>query len=66
MGDDLGCMRLAQALLEQGVYVNCAVPPAVPRGGALLRAMVTAIHERSHIDEALEVFAGLRPQLADG
>jgi len=37
IGDDFQCVRFAQALLQAGVYVNPATPPAVPRGMALLR-----------------------------
>jgi 8-amino-7-oxononanoate synthase len=51
--------RLWKALLAQGVYTNCAVPPAVPR--SLLRTSVMATHTEADIDEALAGFAAARP-----
>ena len=37
---------LWRALYDAGVFVNVAIYPAVPRGGALLRTSVMATHER--------------------
>lgn len=51
--------RLWRALLEQGVYTNCAVPPAVPR--ALLRTSVMATHSEADIRAALDGFAAVGP-----
>jgi 8-amino-7-oxononanoate synthase len=51
--------RLWKALLDRGVYTNCAVPPAVPR--ALLRTSVMATHSEADITAALEGFAAVRP-----
>jgi 8-amino-7-oxononanoate synthase len=42
------------------VYVNVAIYPAVPRGGALLRTSVMATHEREHLDRALDVFESVK------
>jgi 8-amino-7-oxononanoate synthase len=50
--------RLWKALIDHGVYTNCAVPPAVPR--ALLRTSVMATHSEADIDAALEGFAAVR------
>lgn len=50
--------RLWKALLDHGVYTNCAVPPAVPR--ALLRTSVMATHSEADITAALEGFAVVR------
>ncbi len=47
-----------KALLAQGVYTNCAVPPAVPR--PLLRTSVMATHTEVEIDRALSVFEAVR------
>jgi 8-amino-7-oxononanoate synthase len=46
--------RLWKALLDHGVYTNCAIPPAVPR--AMLRTSVMATHTEADIDRALEGF----------
>ncbi|HXO08266.1 MAG TPA: aminotransferase class I/II-fold pyridoxal phosphate-dependent enzyme, partial [Solirubrobacteraceae bacterium] len=56
VGDDWKAVFLWKALYESGVFVNVAVHPAVPPGGALLRTSVMATHDRSVLDEALVVF----------
>ena len=47
---------LWKALFEAGVYVNVALHPAVPPGGALLRTSVMATHNQTMLDEALTAF----------
>ncbi|WP_106640078.1 serine palmitoyltransferase [Allosphingosinicella vermicomposti] len=46
-----------QALLEQGVYVNMARPPATPAGMFLLRCSLCAEHTDEQVDLILERFA---------
>src|SRR4051794_7878221 len=58
--DDWKAALLWKALYEAGVYVNVAVHPAVPPGGALLRTSVMATHSEQDIDRALEVFATVK------
>jgi 8-amino-7-oxononanoate synthase len=41
------------ALLEAGVYLNLAIPPATPNGLALLRSSVSAAHTKSQLDRAI-------------
>ncbi|MHB8467504.1 MAG: aminotransferase class I/II-fold pyridoxal phosphate-dependent enzyme, partial [Acidimicrobiales bacterium] len=60
VGGDGDAVRLWRALLDAGVYVNCAVPPAVPAGRALLRASVMATHEEADIKAALNAFEVVR------
>lgn len=43
-------------LLEAGIYVNLALPPAPPTDGPLLRTSVSAAHEPEDIDHAVEMF----------
>ena len=57
VADDWKAALLWKALYEAGVYVNVALHPAVPPGGALLRTSVMATHERAVLDEALDAFA---------
>jgi len=54
VGDDWKAGTLWRALLEQGVYTNCAVAPAVSK--ALLRTSVMATHTERDIDDALAGF----------
>ncbi len=63
--DDWRAVMLWRALYDAGVYVNVAIYPAVPRGGALLRTSVMATHERSHLDQALEVFERVQHNLPE-
>jgi len=62
VGDDWRCALLWKALYEAGVFVNTAVHPAVPPGGALLRTSVMATHDRPTLDAALEIFASVKDQ----
>jgi 8-amino-7-oxononanoate synthase len=54
VGDNWEAGWLWKALLDRGVYTNCAIPPAVPR--ALLRTSVMATHTEAHIVRALDAF----------
>ncbi len=58
VGDNWEAGRLWKALLDNGVYTNCAIPPAVPM--ALLRTSVMATHTDADIDRALEGFSRAR------
>ncbi|WP_044561241.1 aminotransferase class I/II-fold pyridoxal phosphate-dependent enzyme [Azospirillum sp. B4] len=44
-------------LLEGGLYTNVSLPPATPKGLALLRSSVSAAHTPAQIDQALSLFA---------
>ena len=46
-----------KGLLESGLYLNLAVPPATPTDTCLLRCSVSAAHSLEQIDTALEIFA---------
>lgn len=56
VGDDWKAVLLWKALYEAGVFVNVAIHPAVPPGGALLRTSVMATHDTTTLDEALAAF----------
>ena len=55
--DDWKCVLLWRALYDAGVFVNTALHPAVPPGGALLRTSVMATHDRETLDRALAASA---------
>jgi 8-amino-7-oxononanoate synthase len=49
-------VRMWQALLEAGVYVNMARPPATPSGMYLLRCSLCADHTSEQVGEILAMF----------
>jgi 7-keto-8-aminopelargonate synthetase-like enzyme len=50
-------VRMWQALLERGLYVNMARPPATPSGMYLLRCSLCADHSDEQVGQILEIFA---------
>jgi 8-amino-7-oxononanoate synthase len=60
VGDDWKAALLWRAMYDAGVFVNTALHPAVPPGGALLRTSVMATHDEATIDRALEAFARVK------
>jgi 8-amino-7-oxononanoate synthase len=60
VGEDWNAGLLWKALYDGGVFVNTALHPAVPPGGALLRTSVMATHDEQTLDQALEVFAAAK------
>ncbi len=59
MPDQATAVMMWNALLQNGVYLNLAVPPATPDNQALLRSSVSAAHTPAQIDEVLAVFERL-------
>ena len=55
--------RMAEALLQEGVYVVGFSFPVVPRGRARIRTQMSAAHTREHIDLAVEAFHRVGQQL---
>jgi len=60
VGDERKAVLLWQSLYQAGLYVNAAVYPGVPLGGALLRTSVMATHDRRTLDRALTIFADVK------
>ena len=56
IGDQMTCLRFWSDLLEEGVFVNPVVPPAVPRGQSLMRTSYMATHSDEELDEILDIF----------
>jgi glycine C-acetyltransferase/8-amino-7-oxononanoate synthase len=46
-----------EALLDEGLYVNLARPPATPAGMTLLRCSLCALHSEEQVGEILGMFA---------
>jgi glycine C-acetyltransferase len=47
---------VARDLLDEGIYVVGFFYPVVPKGQARIRVQISAAHERSHLDRAIEAF----------
>jgi 8-amino-7-oxononanoate synthase len=60
VGEDWKTALLWRALYDAGVFVNTALHPAVPPGGALLRTSVMATHDTPTLERALEIFARIK------
>jgi 8-amino-7-oxononanoate synthase len=60
VGDDWKAALLWRALYDAGVFVNTALHPAVPPGGALLRTSVMATHDADTLERALDAFARVK------
>jgi 8-amino-7-oxononanoate synthase len=62
VGDDWQAALLWRALYDAGVFVNTALHPAVPPGGALLRTSVMATHDAATLDRALDAFSRVKAE----
>jgi glycine C-acetyltransferase len=56
VGDTAKALAMGKALFEEGVYVSGFGYPVVPQGQARLRCQVSAAHERSDLDRAVDAF----------
>jgi len=63
IGDDLVTFRMVTRLLEEGVFVNSVITPAVPAGHAMIRTSYMATHDRDHLDQALDALARVGREL---
>lgn len=63
LDDQALAVRFWNALLQNGLYLNLALPPATPSNKPLLRASVSAAHSRRQIDRAIELFGEVATQL---
>ena len=56
VGDTAKALAMGKALFEEGVYVSGFGYPVVPHGQARLRCQVSAAHERTDLDKAVDAF----------
>jgi len=63
MPDQETAVMAWKALLEAGLYLNLAIPPATPSNVCLLRSSISAAHTPKQIDTALALFADVGRQL---
>ena len=55
--------KMAQKLLERGVYVIGFSYPVVPRGAARIRTQISAAHNKEDLDFAIEKIAEVKQEL---
>lgn len=64
-GDAVAASRMAELLLNKGVYVVAFSYPVVPQGKARIRIQVSAAHTMSELEFALEKFIEAKAELAN-
>lgn len=55
--------KMAEKLLEKGIYVIGFYFPVVPKGQARIRVQISAGHERVHLDQAIAAFIEVGKEL---
>ena len=63
IGDAARAGRLAELLLERGVYVIGFSYPVVPQGQARIRVQVSAAHSTDDVNRAVDAFVAARAEL---
>ena len=63
IGDAAKAGRLAELMLERGVYVIGFSYPVVPQGKARIRAQVSAAHSQDDLERAVQAFVDSRARL---
>jgi len=61
--DDIKTLQMAQRLLEEGVFVNPVVSPAVPKEDCIIRISLMATHTIEQVDRAIEKIASVAKEL---
>jgi glycine C-acetyltransferase len=55
--------KMADQLLDEGIYVIGFFYPVVPKGQARIRVQLSAAHEREHLDKAVDAFTRIGREL---
>jgi glycine C-acetyltransferase len=63
LGDAKLAGRMADRLLEKGVYVIAFSYPVVPKDKARIRVQISAAHTRQDLDLAVEAFASVKKEM---
>ena len=63
LGDAVLAGRMAERMLEKGVYVIGFSYPVVPQGKARIRVQVSAAHTRADLDLAIQAFGEVKAEL---
>ena len=57
IGDDMKAVQMTKFLENHGVFCTPVLPPAVPKGEALIRTSYMASHDKADLATVLQVFA---------
>ncbi len=63
LGDAALAQKMAERLLEKGVYVIGFFYPVVPKGKARIRTQISAAHSLKDLDFAVDMFAEVKMEL---
>ncbi|MFW5660168.1 MAG: aminotransferase class I/II-fold pyridoxal phosphate-dependent enzyme, partial [Oceanicaulis sp.] len=63
LGDAALSQKMADALMEEGVYVIGFFYPVVPKGKARIRTQMSAAHTPEQIDQAVDAFTKVGKRL---
>ncbi len=63
LGDAALASRMADALLDEGIYVIGFSYPVVPKGKARIRVQVSAAHSRADLEQAVAAFTAVGRRL---
>lgn len=55
--------KMADKLLQEGIYVIGFFYPVVPKGQARIRVQISAAHEQKHLDKAIQAFTKIGREL---
>ncbi|HOR30410.1 MAG TPA: aminotransferase class I/II-fold pyridoxal phosphate-dependent enzyme, partial [Candidatus Syntrophosphaera thermopropionivorans] len=61
--DEPLAMKMADMLLDEGIYVIGFVYPVVPKGKARIRVQLSAAHNREDLDKAITAFKKVGKEL---
>ena len=63
LGDAVLAGKMAERLLDEGIYVVGFSFPVVPKGQARIRTQMSAAHTEAHLDKALDAFGRVGREL---
>ena len=66
LGDAALATRMADMLLDDGIYVIGFSYPVVPKGRARIRVQISAAHSHENLDRAIDAFARARDACTGG
>ena len=64
LGDAVLSVKMADMMLDRGIYVIGFSYPVVPKGAARIRVQISAGHTRAHLDKAIAAFTEVGKELS--